>query len=81
MSKVHIGVGDDFPVNEATGPEAHPCGRRRAYWAARRAARRERWRAWCEYWRGQTEPERPHAPPGDASYTDVPPPDKKDSAP
>lgn len=79
MSKVHIGVGDDFPVNEATGVGAHPCGRRYAAWAARREARRERWQAWCEYWHGRSQPERPPAPGGDASYTDVPSPDKKDA--
>jgi hypothetical protein len=78
MSKMNIGVGDDFPVNEASGAEAYPCGRLRAHWAERRAARRERWRAWCAYWHGADRNSQAPTQGGDASYTDVPPPDKKD---
>ena len=72
MSKLNIGVGDDFPLNDATETDAYPCGRARAHWAARRAARRERWRAWCAYWHGPDRNSKP-AQGGDASYTDVPP--------
>jgi hypothetical protein len=78
MSKVHIGIGDDFPVHETSGQDAYSCGRIRGHWAARRAARRERWRAWCEYWHGHKDREAAPTQSGDASYTDVPPPDKKD---
>jgi hypothetical protein len=78
MSKVNVGVGDEFPIHEVTGSGATPCGRVRAHWQARREARYERLRAWCAFWHGA--PDKPAAPAssGDASYTDVPPLDKKD---
>lgn len=73
MSKLNIGIGDEFPINEANGTEAHPCGRVRAHLSARRAARRERWRAWCAFWHGADRKPKPPAQEGDASYADVPP--------
>jgi hypothetical protein len=80
MSRLNIGVGDEFPLNEASGPESYPCGRMRAHWRARREARRERWLAWCAFWHGAPATGKAPAPAGDASYTDVPPSpaDKKD---
>lgn len=79
MSKMNIGVGDEFPVNESPETDSYPCGRVRAHWAARRAARRERWRQWCAFWHGADKKPRAPAQGGDASYTDVPPRDQKDN--
>ncbi len=84
MSKVHIGVGDDFPVEDAGGPaddaRPYPCGgrrahweKRRAYWAARHAARQERWNRWCAFWHGSRANSAPETAKTDASYSDVPP--------
>jgi hypothetical protein len=41
MSKLNIGVGEDFPVDGAEKQEAHPC---EAYWRARRMHMHARWR-------------------------------------
>lgn len=79
MSKVHIGVGDEFPVNEGSETGAYPCGQMRAHWVARRAARRERWRAWCAYWHQPDRKPKAETHARDASYTDVPQPGKKDA--
>jgi hypothetical protein len=80
MSKVHIGVGDEFPLEDARQDAGYACGgrwahweRRRAYWAERRAARRERWAAWCAFWHGAPKDAGRPAAEGDASSTDVPP--------
>lgn len=84
MSKIEVGVGEDFPINDAEtaggDPHAYRCGGRRAHWAkrratweARRAARRERWARFCAFWSGERPQSRPEKPKGDASYSDVPP--------
>jgi hypothetical protein len=73
MSKLNVGVGDDFPINDAQETHAYSCGRARAHWAARRAARRERWAAWCAFWHREKADDRAPKPETDASYTDVPP--------
>lgn len=79
MSKIEVGVGEDFPINDATDTHPYSCGRVRAHWAARRQARRERWRKWCARWQAPDGDPKPPAQEGDASYSDVSPARGKDS--
>jgi hypothetical protein len=88
MSRLNIGVGDAFPIEDAQASRdkrPYACGGgRRAHWAARyaawearRAARRARWLAWCAFWHGATP--KAAAPNQDASYADGPASDDRDA--